>query len=147
MAEAKGSERAEEMVKILRSWQNIERQALSDTAEIIQETRSPLVRIIMEIIRNDSLMHHRVQQFLVDSLTLADVPISREDIAEVWEKLEAHDKVEKKTIKLAEQLRDQAWSPMHKQLLSYLLTDERKHDTLLEQLNELKVGLTKASGA
>lgn len=147
MAEAKGSERAEEMVKILRSWQNIERQALSDTAEIIQETRSPLVRIIMEIIRNDSLMHHRVQQFLVDSLTLADVPISREDIAEVWEKLEAHDKVEKRTIKLAEQLRDQAWSPMHKQLLSYLLTDERKHDTLLEQLNELKVGLTKASGA
>ena len=147
MADKKGSERVEEMVSVLRTWQNIERQALSDTAEIIQETRSPLVRIIMEIIRHDSLMHHRVQQFLVDSLTTQAVPISREDIAEVWEKIEAHDKVEKKTIELAEKLKANAWSPMHKQLLGYLLVDEKKHDSLLEQLNELKVGLTKASGA
>jgi len=147
MADTKGSERVEEMVSVLRTWQNIERQALSDTAEIIQETRSPLVRIIMEIIRNDSLMHHRVQQFLVDSLTTQAVPISREDIAEVWEKIEAHDKVEKRTIELAEQLKENAWSPMHKQLLGYLLVDEKKHDSLLEQLDELKVGLTKSSGA
>ena len=146
MADTKGSERVEDMVDVLRTWQNIERQALSDTAEIIQETKSPLVRIIMEIIRNDSLMHHRVQQFLVDSLTTTSVAVSREDIAEIWEKIEAHDKVEKKTIKLAEELKEKAWSPMHKQLLGYLLADEKKHDTLLEQLDELKVGLSKSSG-
>jgi len=147
MANTKGSERVEEMINVLRTWQNLERQALSDTAEIIQETKSPLVRIIMEIIRNDSLMHHRVQQFLVDSLTTTQIPVTREDIAEIWEKIEAHDKVEKRTIELAEELREKSWSPMHKQLLGYLLADEKKHDSLLEQLNELKVGLTKASGA
>jgi len=147
MTKSTGSERVAEMIDVLRTWQNLERQALSDTAEIIQETKSPLVRIIMEIIRNDSLMHHRVQQFLVDSLTTQTEAVTREDIAEIWEKIQAHDKVEKKTIKLAEELREKSWSPVHKQLLGYLLTDEKKHDSLIEQLDELKVGLSKASGA
>jgi len=147
MTKSTGSERVAEMIDILRTWQNLERQALSDTAEIIQESKSPLVRIIMEIIRNDSLMHHRVQQFLVDSLTTQTPAVTREDITEIWEKIEAHDKVEKKTIKLAEELREKSWSPVHKQLLGYLLADEKKHDSLLEQLDELKVGLSKASGA
>mgnify|MGYP001816689362 FL=1 len=47
---------------------------------------------------------------------------------------------------MAEELRDEAWSPVHKQLLSYLLEDEKKHDRLLEQLREVKVGMSKASG-
>ena len=70
---SKGADRIEHTVNVLRTWQGLERQALNDTAEIIQETDNELVRIVMEIIRNDSLMHHRVQQFLVDSLTKKDV--------------------------------------------------------------------------
>ena len=34
----------------------------------------------------------------------------------------------------------------HKQLLDYLLTDESKHDTLLEQLEQVKLGMSRASG-
>jgi rubrerythrin len=101
----------------------------------------------MEIIRHDSLMHHRVQQFLIDSVTKEDVPVTREDVQEVWEKIEAHDRMEKKTIQMAEELKNKAWNPVHKQLFDYLLRDEAKHDSLLEQLNEVKSGMTKASGA
>jgi hypothetical protein len=134
------------MVEVLRQWQGIERQAINEMAEIQEETRNPLIRLIMEIIRHDSLMHHRVQQFLIDSVTQGDVPLSREDLAEIWDRIEAHDKVEKKTIDLAKQLRADAWSPVHKQLLDYLLTDESKHDTLLEQLEQVKQGMSRASG-
>ena len=139
--------RADEMVAILQQWQAIERQSMSDTAEILEKTQSPLIRILMEIIRHDSLMHHRVQQFLVDSVTQEDVTVTREDVAEVWEKIEAHDRMEKKTIELAESLREQAWPPVQKQLLDYLLADERKHDALLANLEEIKAGMTRASGA
>ena len=135
------------MTDILRVWQALERQALNDTAEIIEQTKNPLVRMIMEIIQHDSAMHHRVQQFLIDSVTIEDVAVTREDIAEIWEKIEAHDRLEKRTIGLAKELRDESWSPVHKQLLDYLLSDEEKHDRLLEQLNQLKVGMTRASGA
>jgi len=146
MANSKGPERVDEMVELLREWQGLERQAAITTAEIFERTENPLIRIIMEIIRHDSLMHHRVQQFLIDSLTTKDVAVSREDLAEIWKRIETHDKMERKTIELARELRERAWSPVHKQLLDYLLTDESKHDSLLVQLSELKKGMDRASG-
>jgi mRNA deadenylase 3'-5' endonuclease subunit Ccr4 len=146
MAGKSGPERVENMVKVLRTWQGIERQAISDMAEIIEETQNPLIRLVMEIIRHDSLMHHRVQQFLVESVTQKEVALTREDVAQIWEKIEAHDKVEKRTIELAQELRAEAWSPVHKQLLDYLFTDESKHDSLLEGLEEIKKGMSRASG-
>jgi mRNA deadenylase 3'-5' endonuclease subunit Ccr4 len=146
MAKKSGPERVENMVKVLRTWQGIERQAISDMAEIIEETQNPLIRLVMEIIRHDSLMHHRVQQFLVESVTQKEVSLTREDVAQIWEKIEAHDKVEKRTIELAQELRAEAWSPVHKQLLDYLFVDESKHDSLLQGLEEIKKGMSRASG-
>lgn len=141
-----GSEKVDNFVEVLRRWQRLEREAMNDTAEIMEATESPLIRMLMEIIRHDSLMHHRVQQFLIDSVTRENVTVSREDVAAIWEKIEAHDRMEKKTIELARELREKAFSPVHKQLLDYLLRDEEKHDTLLMQLDEIKVGMSKASG-
>ena len=147
MAKETGPERVENMVSVLRDWQALERAAMNDTAEILQGTSNPLIRAIMEIIRHDSLMHHRIQQFLIDALTREAITVSREDVAEIWEQIEEHDKAEKKTIELAHELKDKAWDPVHKILLQYLLTDEQKHDTILEQLGEVKKGMTRASGA
>jgi hypothetical protein len=146
MASSPGPDKIKNMVDILRKWQGLERKAMDDTAVIIEETKNPLVRMVMSIIRHDSLMHHRVQQFLIDSVTEADVPVSREDIAMIWEKIEEHDRVEKKTIELATELKEQAWSPVHKQLLGYLLEDEKKHDSLIGQLEEVKKGMSQTSG-
>ncbi len=147
MTTTKGPERVENMVKILRQWQAVERQAMNDSAEIMETTGNLFIRTIMEIIRHDSIMHHRVQQFLVDCLTHEDVVVTREDVEEIWEKIEAHDRIEKKTLELARKLREEAWSPVHKHLLDYLLRDEEKHDTLLEALDEVKKGMSRSSGA
>ncbi len=145
MTESIGSERVEKFLKTLRGWQFIERRAVGVTAEVSESTKNPLVRLIMQIIQHDSLMHHRVQQFLIDNVNTT-LAVSREDVAAIWEKIEEHDKMEKKTIELAGELREQAWSPVHKQLLDYLLFDETKHDKLLDGLNELKKGMSQASG-
>jgi hypothetical protein len=142
-----GSEKVDNMVEVLRQWQSIERQSMAVTSEIMAQTESPLIRMIMQIIAHDSMMHHRVQQFLIDSVTRESVSLSREELGEIWERIEAHDQAEKKTIEMAKSLREQAWSPVHKQLLDYLLADESKHDTLLEQLTEVKKEMTRASGA
>ena len=112
-----GPERIAEMVDVLRQWQGIERDAIETTAQIMEKTDNLLIRQIMEIIRNDSVQHHRVQQFLVDSVTKQDVALTREEVAEIWDKIQAHDEVEKQTIAMAQELRDEAWSPLHKQLL------------------------------
>jgi hypothetical protein len=139
--------RVDEMVKVLRDWQGIERQAMSFTSEISEKTDSTLIRMIMDIIRNDSHMHHRVQQYLIDSVTKESPAVTREDVVAIWESIEEHDATEKRTIALAEQLKKDAWSPVHKLLLDYLLRSESLHDSLLEQLGEFKSDMTRASGA
>lgn len=139
--------RVENMVDVLRQWQEIERQAMSFTSEISERTESTLIRLVMDIIRHDSHMHHRVQQFLVDSVTKESTTVTREDIAAIWDSIEEHDQLEKKTIELAQQLKKDAWNPVHKLLLEYLLRSEALHDSLLEQLGELKADMTRASGA
>ena len=137
----KGPERVDEMVEGLRKWQGIERKAMEQTAEIMESTGNPVIRMVMEIIRQDSMMHHRVQQFIIDSLTREAVSLSPEDVSEIWAKIEEHDEMEREVIDMAKDLKEKAWSPVHKQLLEYLLADETKHDRLLEQLGELKKGM------
>jgi len=139
--------KVDNMVKVLREWQGIERQAMSFTAEISEQTESTLIRLIMDIIRHDSHMHHRVQQFLIDSVTKESTTVTREDVVAIWESIEEHDKVEKKTIQIAEGLKKDAWTPVHKLLLEYLLRSESLHDSLLEQLGEFKADMSRASGA
>lgn len=139
--------KVDEMVDVLRHWQALERKAMNDTAEIMEKTSSTLIRIIMEIIRHDSLMHHRVQQFLIEEVTEAAVTVTREELAAVWDALEAHDRAERETIRMAEQLRKNAWTPVQKMLLDYLLREESKHDGLISQLDDFKRDLSRGSGA
>jgi len=130
-------------VEVLRKWQGIERDAIETTAEIMEKTDNLLIRQVMEIIRNDSVQHHRVQQFLIDAMTRNPIRLSPEELADVWGEIEAHDELERETIRMAEQLRDEVKDPVVKILLNYLLVDEQKHDTLLGQLDEFKKHMSK----
>jgi hypothetical protein len=139
--------RVENMVNVLRQWQEIERQTMTITSEISEKTESTLIRMIMDIIRHDSHQHHRVQQYLIDTLAKESPAVTREDVVAIWDSIEEHDAIEKQTIQLAEQLKKEAWTPVHKLLLEYLLRSEVLHDSLLEQLGEFKSDMTRTSGA
>jgi hypothetical protein len=145
--EERNMSRADEMVEVLGHWQELERKAMNDTAAIMERTTSSLIRILMEIIRHDSLMHHRVQQFLIDGVTKETPTVTREDLDAVWEGLKAHDEAERETIRMAEQLRKKAWTPVQKMMLDYLLKEESKHDALIAQLDDFKRDLARGSGA
>jgi rubrerythrin len=141
MADAKGPERTEKLVKTLQQWQGIEKEAIETCSQIMDKTKNPLIRQIMEIIRNDSTQHHRVQQFIIDSLTKEPVSLTPEELAEVWDQIEAHDEVERKTIELAKECRDECRFFVQRALLEYLITDEEKHDHLLQKLEDFKKNL------
>jgi rubrerythrin len=140
-----GPERQKFTIDVLRQWQGIERDAIETTAQIMEKTDNLLIRQIMEIIRNDSVQHHRVQQFIIDSLTRQAITLSPDDLAEVWGQIEAHDELERQTIALAKELLEQTTEPVHRILLNYLLTDEEKHDGLLAELDDFKKHMSKLS--
>jgi rubrerythrin len=138
---AKGAQRTEELVATLRRWQAIERQAVDHTAEMMEKTDNLLVRQILEIIRNDSVQHHRVQQFIIDSLTKTPVSLRPEDLGEIWAEIEKHDAAEREVIELGKKLRDECTLFVQRSLLDYLIYDEEKHDKILGELEKFKKNL------
>ncbi len=74
------------LIEILRNWQKLEDAAVANTTEIIKNSRNPFIQIIMEIIRQDSVMHRRIQQLIIDSLEMKDFAIEPNEIALLWER-------------------------------------------------------------
>ena len=141
MPKKKGQEHIEELVETLRKWQGIERKAIDSCADIMEKTDNSLIRQIMEIIRNDSVQHHRVQQFIIDSMTKEPVRLTPEELGQVWDEITAHDEIERETIELAKGLKEECQFFVQRALLDYLITDEEKHDHILQSLEEFKKNL------
>jgi ferritin-like protein len=108
----------------------------------MEKTDNPVVRLVMEIIQRDSQMHHRIQEFIADSLESKAITLTPDEIGEVWELIEKHIALEKDTVRLAkeslEATEGKKGLTVQRYLLEYLLTDEEKHNTVLERLESIK---------
>jgi len=134
----------EKLSEDMMSWMKIEDAAVSSTGAIIQKTDNPVIRMVMEVIQRDSLMHHRVQEFIKNTLEKEPVVLTTDEMADVWELIERHIEIEKRTIETAknaiEALKGKKMV-VQEYLLNYLLIDEEKHDKLLESLSMIKKGM------
>ena len=123
---------------VLRKWQGIEDGSIALTSSVLEKTKNPLIRLVMEIILQDSVMHKKVQQAILDSLEKEAFSLQPEELAEIWGMIEKHDEAEKEAIRLAEAARDNCPLIVQRQLLDYLIEDEKKHDRLMGNLKDLK---------
>ena len=137
----KAGESLEELKTTLKRWQEIEVAAVEQTTAVIDRTQNPLIKLIMEIIRQDSVMHKRVQQVILDSLEQQAFSLTPEELADIWDMVEKHADLERETIALAEKAQRNCRLFVQRHLLTYLIEDEKKHDTLLGQLASFKRGI------
>jgi hypothetical protein len=128
----------------MRRWQKLEDATVASTGQVMEKTKNPIVRLIMEIIQQDSQMHHRVQEWIADSLDYKTVTLSPEELGKIWEMVEQHIDLEKKNLQMAKQsLASLQGKKMVVQeyLLEYLTVDEEKHNRLLKRLETIKKGI------
>jgi hypothetical protein len=137
----KTAENPAELTAVLKTWQGLETATIAHTTDIIAKTKNPLIQLIMEIIRRDSEMHHRVQQVLLDSMEKQAFTLTPDELGDIWDMVEKHAEMEKATIELAEKARSNCRLFVQRHLLTYLLDDEKKHDRLLSQLEDFKRGI------
>ena len=134
-----GPERTAEAVAVLRQWQGIERDAIETTAQIMEKTDNLLIRQIMEIIRNDSVQHHRVQQFLIDSMTKTPITLqARRTGRGVGPDSRPTMSSSGRPSNWPRTSRVKASNPVTNLLLDYLLRDEQKHDTHARRSREVQ---------
>jgi len=134
----------EHIVASMRSWQKVEDASVTNTGKVMEKTHNPVIRLIMEIIQQDSRMHHRAQELIADSLERKTIALNPDELAQIWSMIEEHIQLEKKTVDFAgTALRALAGKKMVVQeyLLHYLLEDEKKHDKLLDSLSMIKRGM------
>ncbi|MBN1212148.1 MAG: hypothetical protein JXA92_06175 [candidate division Zixibacteria bacterium] len=132
------------IVDNMKRWQKIENASVASTGKVIDKTDNPVVRLIMEVIQRDSQFHYRVQEMIADSLETKTITLTPDDLGEVWEMIEKHIELEKKTVELAEEaLKSLKGKKMVVQeyLLNYLLEDEKKHNLVLDHLGIIKKGM------
>ncbi len=138
----------EETQKLLTSdmerWMAIENSAVASTTAIIKSTPNPAIRMMMEIIAQDSLTHYRVQEFIRDSLSEEQIGLTAEELVDTWVLIERHLEIERKTVETAQEalstIKDKNMV-VQEYLLNYLLMDEKKHDSMLANLETIKRGL------
>lgn len=140
----KTRELQEKIVANMKAWQKIENDSVEMAARISKQTENPIVRVVMEIIMRDSATHYRVQQLLIDSLQKEAVALRPEELGDVWGMIDEHIALERKTIDYAkEALAAIKGTKMVVQqyLLEYMLTDEEKHNKMLDNLEAVKKGM------
>lgn len=137
----KQKELNEKLLDTLKKWQKVEDQSVESTSEIISKTKNPVVRQIMEIIRQDSAMHKKVQQLIINSFEKEAIYLTPEELENVWKMVEKHIELEKETIRLAEESRKNSRNFVVRYLLGYLMTDERKHNDILQKMEDIKSGI------
>ena len=132
------------IVTTVTQWQKVENASLVSTSETIAKTDNRAIRLIMEIIQRDSQMHYRIQQWIADSLQREEVSLSPDDLNQVWDIIEKHIEIEKKmaeSAKKALMALKGAQMAVQEYFLTYLMEDERKHETLLTNLEKFKKGM------
>jgi hypothetical protein len=137
----KPAKESPDLVPLLRKWQAIEDLSVAGCTEVMEKTKNPLIRLVMEIIRQDSVMHKKVQQVMIDSLEKEAISLTPDELALIWDSVERHAEMEKETIALAMEARRDCRLFVLRHLLTYLLEDEQKHDRLLTQLEDFKRGI------
>ena len=144
MARMKTKEVQETLVATMRNWQHIEDAAVSATNKVMEKTDNPLIRMVMEIIQNDSRMHYRVQDLIASSVANKKIQLTPDELGTVWNDIRKHIKTEKEMVKYVEETLELVGGRkmlVQEYLLRYLKVDEEKHDFLLAALEEVKKGM------
>ena len=136
----------EALVDNMQRWQKIEDAGVISTGRVLEKTRNPIVRLVMEIIQRDSMMHHRVQGMIADSVSSPGraISLTPDELGEVWQLVEQHIALERKTVEYAKEALSALEGKkmvVQQYLLEYLLIDEEKHNAILDKLEGVKKGM------
>jgi DNA-binding ferritin-like protein len=128
--------------ELLKRWIVIEDSTIDSANELIGQSKNPLTKTIIDLIKRDSEKHKHILEAIRLSLDSATV-FSPEDLMVVDSFVEKHATLEKNAVETAEQAMEMSSLPIPKFLLSHLLDDEKSHDKYMEELTNLKAYMAK----
>jgi rubrerythrin len=123
-------------------WVGIEEKAIDTATDLMNKSRNPMLKSIIELIKMDSEKHKRILETILLNLD-STVTFSTDDLKVVDSLVEKHAVMEKHAVETAEQALEMSSLPIPRFLMEHLLQDERNHDAYVQELNELKAYMAK----
>ena len=138
---SKNRERFEELIK---SWITIEEENIDAAADLMGQSKNPMVSAIIDLLKRDSEKHKHILKTIQQSLEHT-VTFTTDDMKIVDTFITKHASIEKNAVETAEQALAMSSLPIPRLLLSSLLEDEKKHDAYMEELTVLKHDMTRGT--
>jgi rubrerythrin len=123
--------------ELIKNWIIMEESSIHSADELISQSKNPYLKTMIELVKLDSEKHKRILETISLSLE-STVTFSTDDLKVIDTFVEKHALLEKNSVASAEQALEMSSLPIPRMLLEQLLSDEKKHDSYMDELNELK---------
>ncbi|MBZ0157139.1 MAG: hypothetical protein K8I29_13115 [Alphaproteobacteria bacterium] len=134
--------RDKELLTLLRKWRGLEDLTIKSCTTILNKTKNPIVATLTTAIKNDSEKHKAILQLIIDGMTKKGFVLTPEDLADVASLVDKHIDLEQRSIETAEKAVELSRDTIVKQMLKTILDDEKRHEKMAVQMNELKFRIT-----
>ncbi len=129
------------LIEEMNHWQRMEREAITHAGGAVAKTEHAVIRLMMEIVQQDSEMHQRLQGLVVRHRLFEEpLPPPGESLGELKSMVVKSRQAVKRMIEIMDNvftLVNGEKASLLKALLQYLRSDERKHFLLLQDLENL----------
>jgi rubrerythrin len=129
----------DELVKLFKSQIKIEQSIVDSVKNGLTEIKNPAVSGVLKGISLDSVKHAEMYSSAIELLTSVPQALTEENLDKQKELVEKHIHIEAKIIKILAEVIPSIESKKVQLLLKAILSDEKRHHTLLKQVLEILV--------
>lgn len=133
------AEKTKEFLDMLVDWQAVETETIERMNEEMPKARNPLIKTLLQALKLEAEKRCAIQQMIVESIKKEAVNLSPEELSTLSGYLNRHFETAERALSHAEAAigRSELFIPHY--LLAYLISDLKKQNSLLRQLDgELK---------
>jgi len=132
----------ETFINLINKWITIENNSIEMANNLTEKTNNPYLKALLGVVKSDSEKHKSILE-TIKQCTESPIYFSQDDLYVLSSFIERHDTIEKKVLETAKQALDMAYSPVPKVLLSHIIQDEKSHESYTDDLEQLKIAMTK----
>jgi hypothetical protein len=132
------------IVSTIRDWGLLERESSESIEQVKARCSNPLVFLVMDIIENDSRLHKRLQEFIINALEHEPLTLSPDEVDELIGLIHKHARLKARMVEKVESTMEMTKDKslgIQEFLLKTLLADEKKHKEMLEGIEKVMQGL------
>ena len=129
--------RRENFEKNIEKWIEIENLTIQSCDAILNKSESKVVNALMGAVKMDSQKHRELLKFVQECLD-GTITLTPDELASASDLIEAHVKFERDAIVMAEKSLEDSRHFVINQVLKYILEDERKHFSMVTDMNSYK---------